>query len=666
MVLLEISNLKRDFEGRPLWNPFSFSFPSKGIYLLEGENGSGKTTFLEILDILDLKYEGSVKYEGKELKELSPKEINEIHGREILYIPQRHFLNQYLYDYRKKDSDFSEGEKMMFVLQKELKKERKAFLLDEVTANLDEKNSMLVWEQIRELSKNSLVLLITHDQRIMNEDVPRLVFKGNKIAFFDSKIGKEEKENVIPSDSLAKEKKDFKKIFLKIQLSSIAMSIVSFFVMLFTFIILEFPVAFTTYDFNPMMRNEIRIDDVVFLNKEIYGEKGISTIVSEDFKPANDYFIADTSIPDDNTIHGRNSTLAMDFPFNADFTQDDQVELGNINYVNPNFIDRNWNLANLKRAITIAPLSYRQNGSVQSSFFRFYTLDLFKRKNPLLPLGDIDPLKDNEFLTSKGSITDGTLHFLPNEDFQKDIEESDPLKNAWHPDLSSLFPEGLNRRDLNISMAGNFYDDEIILSDNAMERLLEAIKPFWFNSFYVRVTEKNKDFLLAYIDTFQAYLSCVKRGFREYDKNVSGVWGATDNPYSIMNFAMQNQRGVGSNMTVLLFVAVPSSFLVLFILVIFFKYLSVNERHPLLLLYSRGMSKTRLLLCFTASTLVVLTTSFLVAFPLSVLAWGGNLTSSGMGFMPSIQWPMVLLLLGFILTAICSSCFFLLGVFKKR
>ena len=53
---LEISNISKSYENKPVFTNLSFVFKSDNLYLLKGKNGAGKSTLLNILSGNDLNY----------------------------------------------------------------------------------------------------------------------------------------------------------------------------------------------------------------------------------------------------------------------------------------------------------------------------------------------------------------------------------------------------------------------------------------------------------------------------------------------------------------------------------------------------------------------------------------------------------------------------------
>lgn len=64
---LEINNISKSYENKPVFSNLSFTFESDNLYLLEGKNGAGKSTLLNILSGNDLNYSGKLLLDGIEI-----------------------------------------------------------------------------------------------------------------------------------------------------------------------------------------------------------------------------------------------------------------------------------------------------------------------------------------------------------------------------------------------------------------------------------------------------------------------------------------------------------------------------------------------------------------------------------------------------------------------
>ncbi|MCX5718217.1 MAG: ATP-binding cassette domain-containing protein [Nitrospirae bacterium] len=59
---LNISDVWKSYDGKPVLNACSFSFDRNGVYVLTGSNGSGKSTLLRICALIESPDKGEVNY----------------------------------------------------------------------------------------------------------------------------------------------------------------------------------------------------------------------------------------------------------------------------------------------------------------------------------------------------------------------------------------------------------------------------------------------------------------------------------------------------------------------------------------------------------------------------------------------------------------------------
>ena len=74
--MLQIKNLKKKYpknKENTLEN-IHVTFPETGLYYILGASGSGKSTLLSLIGGMDFDYQGSIKYNEEELKEMTEKE----------------------------------------------------------------------------------------------------------------------------------------------------------------------------------------------------------------------------------------------------------------------------------------------------------------------------------------------------------------------------------------------------------------------------------------------------------------------------------------------------------------------------------------------------------------------------------------------------------------
>ncbi|MDL2292780.1 ABC transporter ATP-binding protein/permease [Acholeplasma sp. OttesenSCG-928-E16] len=203
----------------------TLEFDEKGLVVLLGASGSGKTTLLNVIGGLDKVNNGSFEFEGKLIKKYSSKIWDKIRNEKIGYIFQNYNLLPQLtvydniafvlkmvgindkevidknvkyvleatnmYPYRhKKALQLSGGQMQRVAIARALVKNPKVIIADEPTGNLDSKNTSEIMNIIKAISKEKLVVLVTHDKDLAH-------FYGDRII--------EIKDGVVQKDGINNE-----------------------------------------------------------------------------------------------------------------------------------------------------------------------------------------------------------------------------------------------------------------------------------------------------------------------------------------------------------------------------------------------------------------------------------------------------------------------------
>ncbi len=206
--MIKLTNINKYFNYRKsneihVANNISITFPEKGLVALFGTSGSGKTTLLNVIGGLDKIQDGEIEFEGKILKKYNAKEWDEIRNKNIGYIFQNYNLISSLsvYDnirvslnmaglYDKEEIDerivyvlkavgmdkyknrnvmaLSGGQQQRVAIARALAKNPKVIIADEPTGNLDSNNTLEVMKIIKKISKDRLVVLVSHEKELVD------------------------------------------------------------------------------------------------------------------------------------------------------------------------------------------------------------------------------------------------------------------------------------------------------------------------------------------------------------------------------------------------------------------------------------------------------------------------------------------------------------------
>ncbi|MDD5066709.1 MAG: ABC transporter ATP-binding protein [bacterium] len=220
--LIEIINLKKHFKSGAqtlkVLDDLNFSVQKGEIIAVTGESGVGKSTLLSLIGGLDSVTAGEIRIREKDITRLGETELTQFRGDYIGFVFQNHFLlNEFtayeniliphLIRKRKltrdtdryilglldmvrlrerkdhKPGELSGGECQRIALLRALMNRPEIVIADEPTGNLDEKNSMLIFDLMRTLNRKFKVTFIiaTHNQAVRKYSDDIYVLKQGKI-----------------------------------------------------------------------------------------------------------------------------------------------------------------------------------------------------------------------------------------------------------------------------------------------------------------------------------------------------------------------------------------------------------------------------------------------------------------------------------------------------
>lgn len=191
-------------------NNISLDFSDSGMVALLGPSGCGKTTLLNAIGGMDSIKSGSIYVNGKKISSKINYKVDKIRNLNIGYIFQDYKLvdNLSVFDNVKlvltmlgiKDKDeiksrveyvldcvgmlrykrrpasmLSGGERQRVGIARALVKNPNIILADEPTGNLDSKNSLEIMKIIKSISKDRLVILVTHEVNLAKFYADRII-----------------------------------------------------------------------------------------------------------------------------------------------------------------------------------------------------------------------------------------------------------------------------------------------------------------------------------------------------------------------------------------------------------------------------------------------------------------------------------------------------------
>jgi putative ABC transport system ATP-binding protein len=220
MPLITFQNVSKTYPTQPpvyALKNVSTSIEEGEFIAIVGVSGSGKSTFLNILGLLDTPTGGSYLFDGKNTKDLSPNEKTLLRGSKIGFVFQSFHLiasktvtenvalsgmytkvpRQTRYQNAKdalkkvgleKRADFypdtlSGGEKQRVAIARAISETPKLLLCDEPTGNLDSENSNEIVEILQHMNSTYglTIIVVTHDNELAAKTQRTIYMKDGEI-----------------------------------------------------------------------------------------------------------------------------------------------------------------------------------------------------------------------------------------------------------------------------------------------------------------------------------------------------------------------------------------------------------------------------------------------------------------------------------------------------
>lgn len=205
--MIQLRNLQKFFnKGRQneihVINDVTLELPDSGLVAVFGPSGCGKTTLLNVISGMDSVDSGEILLNDGEMEKKN-REFDVLRNRDIGVIFQNYNLNrkETVFDnvadslrlcgmddesvieervmaaltivgmekFRKRQPDMlSGGQQQRVAIARAIVKNPKVILADEPTGNLDEANTIMVMDLLKAMSKECLVLLVTHEAQLVD------------------------------------------------------------------------------------------------------------------------------------------------------------------------------------------------------------------------------------------------------------------------------------------------------------------------------------------------------------------------------------------------------------------------------------------------------------------------------------------------------------------
>lgn len=201
--MLEVKNLSKIYKATvkngvdtKALDDVSLTFPEKGMVFLLGKSGSGKSTLLNVCGGLDAPTSGEIIVKGKSSKSFSQSDFDSYRNTFVGFIFQEYnILNEFSVEdnialalelqgkpknkkviaelleqvdlagfARRKPNTLSGGQKQRIAIARALVKSPEIIMADEPTGALDSATGKQVFDTLKKLSADKLVIVVSHDR----------------------------------------------------------------------------------------------------------------------------------------------------------------------------------------------------------------------------------------------------------------------------------------------------------------------------------------------------------------------------------------------------------------------------------------------------------------------------------------------------------------------
>lgn len=210
--MIEVRNLKKTYkpkkgEAVQALKGINLKFEEKGLVFILGKSGSGKSTLLNMLGGLDKFDDGEIIIKGKSSEKFTQSDFDSYRNTFIGFIfqeynilndftvganialamelqgkkPTKEALNNILNEVDlegfagRKPNELSGGQKQRVAIARALIKNPEIIMADEPTGALDSNTGKQVFDTLKKLSRNKLVIVVSHDREFAEQYGDRVI-----------------------------------------------------------------------------------------------------------------------------------------------------------------------------------------------------------------------------------------------------------------------------------------------------------------------------------------------------------------------------------------------------------------------------------------------------------------------------------------------------------
>lgn len=702
--MLQLKNIKKSyttgtFTQKALDN-VSIKFRNEEFVAVLGPSGSGKTTLLNILGGLDRYDSGDLIINGKSTKEFKNREWDAYRNNSIGFIFQSYNLIGHisilaniemslklsnvkksvrrkkamealtkvgLKDHaHKKPNELSGGQMQRVAIARSLVNDPDIILADEPTGALDSKTSTQIMELIKEVSKEKLVIMVTHNEDLAKSYANRIIsMKDGKLLDDTNPLKKDDVEE--NNYTLKKTKMSFKEALLlslnnimtkkgRTLLTAFASSIGIIGIALILSLSNGFNEKVKTYEKGimsamPLVISEQSINMTEETMAELTGE-------NKEKHPDIDYVIPSKS--EEETLTRQNNITKEFMDYIEKINKDYAYGYSYYHITALNFMQKKDNKVELidtsKMSVGVIPASFDEDkpNQVLEAYYDVLAGRLPENKNEIILIVDAYNNVTDTILESLGfdssknikfeDILNKTIRLALNKDLYKKVNGI----YAMNTDFSKVYDKALELKVVGIIRAGKDFPTfvqssnigytkelmDYVLNENSNSDIVKAQEKAEYNVMtgmpFMDSTNMDKESMLAYLgkDTTPMAIYVYPKDFDSKDELLEYLDKYNENKLEEDKILYIDQAEMISSMsgsimsaiTIVLIAFSSISLIVSSIMIGIITYISVLERTKEIgILRALGARKKDISRVFNAETFIIGLASGVIGIGIALL-----------------------------------------------
>ncbi len=479
--MYNLIGISKIVDNKVILDNINLKLPKTGFVILNGENGAGKSTLLNILGGLDTPTNGNLYFEKIDLTLLSEEELSNYREKYVSFIFQNNnlFENSIAKDNITvigNDANFSNiinylnlkdllntkvkklsgGEQQKVAIARSLMKNSKVLLVDEATSSLDNDMKNKVFSYLKQISKDRLVIMISHDVDYISTYADIIIeLENGKI------VNITEQNQDIKDNNIFEYKNKFNS--LKFVINNLFINkkrmILSSILLVFSFIFIWISMSLSSLDFKTLHFDTMKLesDNLILFEKNKYVNN--SYVSFDSLEDSDIKYLNVNKITDKDLIIGK--TMNVDGnPINFSINYDKQIKIpyyqhimiNKLSFINSDYLEK----------VDYGKMPNESNEIVVSS----YLADL------MIEFGVMDSNKEIYKPKNYNSLLeDNNLLILGNNNvkivgiYNIEFEQTDILKkeydklNSKIENINLIFDEKIKNMAGNIYVIDSFFDN---------------------------------------------------------------------------------------------------------------------------------------------------------------------------------------------------------------